>query len=147
MPNSNFFGWTFPDDTQDPYFDTIRAFFSQQDESVFALLNSASNIIIPPSAVAWSPSFHQLTWNADFEIPLMKSGFSLKVKFGPDGINRFATINDGQRLIVTVPTTSTGEVTANFAVVDGIVTGRNGLFTVGFCRGLNFYANFPQVYT
>jgi|SRR6185295_2567547 len=146
MIDTPYFGWPYPEENDDPYFDEIAAFFVSQDDTVFGLMNTMANIIIPPSGVNWNPLSMTLTWNADFEIPLMATGFSLFVKYGPDQANRTAVLGDGGRLIVVVPRTSTGNVTANFSVVHGVVPIQTGLFTVGFCRGTHFYANFPQVF-
>jgi hypothetical protein len=143
---TRFLKWNFPDENQDPFFDLISAFYAQQDAAVFSLLNTAANIVIPPSIVSWDQNTGTLTWNSDFEVPLMKSGFSLFVKFGPDAINRQAVMNDGDRLVVVAPNESGGTVNANFAVVSGAVAIQQGLFTVGFRRGNRFYGNFPQVF-
>lgn len=147
MLTTNFFKWTYPEENDDPHFDVLQGFFVQQDETVFGLTNTACNIIIPPPTVSWNPGTKVLSWDDDFEIPLMSIGFSLKVKYGPDGVSRTATFSDGDRMIVTVPRTASGSVTANFALVNGAMTIANGIYTVGFCRGSKFYANLPQVFT
>lgn len=138
--------WEFPEENDDPYYEKIHTFFDQIDQATFALQNSASNVICPPSSVSWNGLAHTLTWNDDFIIPLMKSGFYLKVQYGPDGVSRSATFVPGQRLVVVIPVTSSGELTANFQVVNSKVAIEHGLFTVGFCYGNRFYANFPQVF-
>lgn len=147
MLTTPFLKWPYPEDNDDPYFEVIDGLFKAQDDSVFGLLNTAGNIIIPPSSVLWNSGTSTLTWNNDFEIPIMSVGFSLSVQFGPDNVNRSATLQDGDRMIVTVPRTSTGAVSANFGVVNGAVSLVSGLFTVGFRRGSRFYANFPQIFT
>jgi hypothetical protein len=147
MIDTKYLGWSYPSENDDPYFDIIQGFFDQQDDTVFGLMNTAANIIIPPPTVTWASGTHTLTWDDDFEIPIMSAGFSLKVQYGPDGVTRSATFAEGQRMIVVVPRISSGEVTANFSVVGGGLTAESGLFTVGFCRNSKFYANFPQVYT
>jgi len=147
MLETKYFSWTYPEENDDPHFETLEGFFQQQDDTTFGLMNTACNIIIPPTSVVWNGGTKTLTWNDDFEIPLMQAGFSLKIKYGPDGLTRSATFSDGDRMIVSVPRTSSGEVTANFALVNGSTSINSGLFTVGFCRGSLFYANLPQVFT
>ena len=147
MINTPYHQWSHPEENDDPYYDIIADFFIEQDDTTFGLMNTASNIIIPPDIVSWNPIAHMLTWNNDFVIPLMSVGFNLNIQFGPDGLTRAATFAEGDRMIVVVPRTSTGTITANFSLVNGAVNIQNGLFTVGFCRGYKFYANFPQVFT
>jgi hypothetical protein len=147
MSSTPYFKWNYPDDTLEPYFDIISAFYTQQDNGVFALMNTAANIIIPPSTINWNPFTLTLSWVGSFQIPLMSSGFILNIPFGPDGVNSSVSFQNGSRLIITVPSTSGGAVTANFGLVHGAVSITDGLYTVGFCSGTKFYANFPQVYS
>lgn len=147
MRETPFFGWTYPDENEDPYDDNITSFYAQQEDTVFGLMNTAANLIIPPSTISWNPFTLTLTWNADFEFPLMSVAFSFFVQYGPDGLNRTATFIDGSRLVCTVPRTASQNLYGNFSVITSTPVLTSGLFTVGFCRGNKFYANFPQVYT
>lgn len=147
MSSTNYLNWEFPDENEDPYYEKISEFYTNIDDATFGLINTACNIVIPAPTISWVAGTRTLSWTGDFEIPLMKLGFSLKVQFGPDGINKSVSFLDGERLIVVVPRSSGGNVVANFQKVSGNFAISHGLFTVGFCRGSAFYANFPQVYT
>lgn len=147
MSDTQFFKWTFPDENEDPHYEKLSNFFQLQENGIFGLLNTVGNIIIPPAGLSWNSGTKTLSWSGYFEIPLLASGFSLQVPYGPDGVNSSVSFLDGERLIVTVPFTSTGVVTANFAKSSGVQILSSNLFIVGFCRGSNFYGNFPQVYT
>jgi hypothetical protein len=146
MLNTTYLGWSYPSDNDDPYFDVIQGFFEQQDDCVFGLMNTACNVIIPADGVTWDRISNTLSWSGSFEIPLMSVGFSLFIPFGPDGQTPKVQVLEGQRLIVTVPRISSGQVTGQFSVATGGLSAQSGLLTVGFCRNSKFYANFPQVY-
>ena len=147
MSKTRFLEWEFPSENEDPYFEKISELYSKIDDATFGVINTACNLIIPAPSITWVGGTKTLTWTGDFEVPLMRLGFSLKVQYGPDGVNKSVQFLDGERLIIVVPRTSGSNVTANFQKVSGNFAISHGLFTVGFCRGSAFYANFPQVYT
>lgn len=148
MPDTTYLKMTYPEENKDPHYDDLVALYGAIDERIYGLLNTTGNIIVPADGLSWNPGTKTLSWTGEFEIVIVKSGFSLKIPFGPDGINKSVTFLDGERLIVTVPSTSGGEVTANLAKISGAINTINpGLLILGFCRGTSFYANFPQVYT
>lgn len=146
MPETKFLEWNYPEENEDPHFEKLSAFFASIDDGLFGVMNSAGNVIIPPDTIVWNGLARSLSWTGYFEIPMMSIGFSLRVQFGPDGVNKVANFNDGDRLVITVPRSISGNVDANFQVVSGAVAIEHGLLTVGFCRNNKFYANFPQVY-
>lgn len=146
MPQTPYTGWNYPEENQDPHYDTLQTFFNEQDDTVYGLMNSAANIILPPGSMAWAQltAGGTLSWTGNFEIPLL-CGFSLYIQFAPDGVSKSVTLNDGDRLVVSVPRTASGIVNANFKVVNGAVTFENGLITVGFVRGNKFHHNLSSV--
>lgn len=154
MGQTKYFGMDYPDENQDPYFDRIQNFFMQMDENLFALATVAQpmlgggvvtlvNISVPPN-----PYIGQLTWTQDFEMIIPASGFSFFVKFGPDQLNRTITLNDGDRVIVTVPFISSQNINANLSVISGPITSQaqQGLFTLGIYRAGVFYSNLPRTF-
>jgi hypothetical protein len=147
MAASKLTGLPIPSEDKDPWYDDYVEFVNQVDNQFYGLLSSACHIIVPPTLVDWHAGTGRFSWNDDFRIPILGSGFILNVKFGPDGINRYADLNDGDKLIVTIPITSAGNTVANFQVVSGKVNWANGLFVFGMRMGNNFYANIPTVFT
>jgi hypothetical protein len=143
MPNTRWFGWTYADDNEEPYFEKEENFKVAQDSSLFATYNTALNVVIPPSSVTWSGV--RLQWNADFEIPLIAIGYSAYIQFAPDGVSRYVDLNDGDRLYCVVPNTASTNLFLNFKVASGAVTERDGFMTIGFRRGARFCANWSTV--
>lgn len=144
MPSTKFLGWTYPDENVDPHFDILESFYKRQDISVYSLLNTANNIIIPPSSVSWNNLTKTLTWSGYFEIPIMSTGFTFKIFNGPDNLTPSITFNDGERMVITIPSSISENTTSYFRKTNGAVTVSDGLITIGFCRGDKFFANFPQ---
>jgi len=152
MPESTHYKWGFPEEDTDPWFDDHSDFINRVDASTFALQASCANILIPANNIAWQffygPNYGRLTWDDDFQVPILGSGFFLNISFGPDGQNRFMDLFDGDRVIITIPRTSTGNVLAGkFEISKSKLDARDGLFTVGFSKNNKFYANFPQIFT
>lgn len=145
MPNTKFWNWTYPEDNEEPYFEKEEGFKTSTDSAVYSILNTASNIIIPPATISWDSMTKVLSWTGQFEIPLMSIGYSLLIPFGPDGLTASVTMNDGDRLYVVVPNTASGNVSTNLKIAVGKVTTEEGVITVGYCKNGNFYANFANV--
>lgn len=143
MPESLFFKTPYPSEDTDPWTDEFANFVQQLDNQIFGLLSTAGNILIPPTSVTFNPSNGRLQWNADFEMPILASNFFLKIQFGPDGVNRFIDLADGDKLIVTVPLNASQNINANFGKITGRVTPVAGLFIAGLRRGNSFYLNLP----
>lgn len=154
MGQTTYFGMDYPDENQDPYFDRIENFFMQIDQNFFAMttLNqpmlgggvvSLTNLSVPPN-----PYVGQLIWTQDFEMMIPASGFSFFVKFGPDGLTRSVILNDGDRLIVTIPYISSANISANFTKISGPITSQpqTGLWTLGIYRAGVFYSNLPKTF-
>lgn len=146
LTQTPYFKWQIPDENEDPHFDKLVTLFQNIDDAVFGLINTAGNVCIPAAGLAWNPFTFVLSWTGQFEIPLVATGFSLLIPFGPDGVTKQITLADGDRVIATVPRTAGAHVTANLSKVSAPPTLAAGLFTIGYCRGTNFYGNFPQTF-
>jgi hypothetical protein len=152
MPDTNFLGMTFPDENDDPWFDKIAGFFTQVDAQLYGMIATNQPLMgggvvsLAPQTV--SPPTAILSWTADFEILIPGSGSYLTIPFGPDQANRSIELVDGDRVIVTIPNTSTGAVTAYINKVNGALskTAANlqGLLTIGVYRNGIFYHNLPR---
>lgn len=142
MNSTKWFQWVYPDDNQEPYFEKEEAFKQVQDASLFAVYNTALNIILPPSLVTWSGV--RLQWNGDFEIPLVDIGYSVLLRYAPDGVNQYVDLNDGDRLYAVIPNTSASNLVMNFKVGSGRIADRDGFVTFGFRRGSRFFANWAS---
>jgi len=143
MPESIFFKTPYPNEDTDPWTDEFANFVQQLDNQIFGLLSSAGSVLIPPTTITFNPSNGRLEWNDDFEMPILGSSFFLKIKYGPDGVNRWIDLADGDKLIVTVPLTSSENINANFGKISGKVNPFAGLFIAGVRRGASVYLNLP----
>ena len=146
MPNTNFFGFQFPDENEDPHYEKLASFFAQLDQGLFSsvVVGAGSNIIMNQGTVDFnmiSLTVGRLTWTEDFEIPIMGSGFYCKGKYGPDGVNRQIDLVAGDRVVMDVPLSSIGDINVNLRKINGKVPAQLGLYTVGFMRGQQFFSN------
>ena len=153
MAQTKFIGMSFPDEDLDPYYDAIQSFFGQIDQNLYALM-AIQQPILGGGNVTWqttsvNPFTGILSWTSNFEIMIPGSGFYLEVVFGPDHASRQIMLNDGDRVIVTVPVVSATNVNANFSVVNGVLSPVNlaGVYTFGIYRGGVFYANLPKTFS
>lgn len=147
MADTKFFEWTYPEETEDPYYEKIVSFFSQIDDQAFAMMNTAANIVIPPETLSWDSSTNTLSWDTYFEVPLMGIGFTVKAEYGPDAVTKSVVVPDGYRVTLVIPNTASGNTSVLLGVVGGAVSVEHGLITLGFARGTRFYANLPQEIT
>lgn len=147
MPDTKYFEWSYPTETEDPYYEKISTFFTRIDDQAFAMMNTAANIIIPPTTLSWNFVTNTLSWDTFFEVPLMSIGFTVKAEFAPDGISKSLVVPDGYRVTLLIPNTAGGNTSVLIGKVTGAVNVEHGLITLGFARGNKFYANLPQVFT
>lgn len=140
-------GIPYPSENDDPWFQGFQMFVDDVDVKHMALFSSVSNILIPPPSVLWNGSSGQLTWDDDFVMPILSSGFLFSIQFGPDQVTRMLTLNDGDKVIITAPYASAKNTTANFSVISGKVSYAPGLFIFGMRYGTRFICNIPQVFT
>lgn len=140
--NTKFWNFNFPNEDEDPWYDGFVEYGEQNDKAMFGLLSSAAGLIVSPN-ITWNGGTGRLSWDADFLMPILGSGFLLEIKYGPDGVNRWIDLNDGDKVIVTCPVISSANVSANFSKVSGKMNPSIGLFVFGFRHGINFYANLP----
>ena len=145
MSNESFWGWSYPNEDDDPWFEGFEEFVTRVGETSFGLLSIASNVIIPPDTVAFSAATGKLTWSGQFEIQILKSGYFLQIDYGPDQTTREIDLVNGDRVYVVLPNTSTANMVGYLAKVNGAVTARNGLLTIGMRKNDKFYANFPTI--
>jgi len=145
MATSDLTNIPYPDEDQDPFYDTFVDFVTDVDIKFYGLLQSVGNIIIPAPSINWD-GVGVLTWTGDFIMPILKTNFQLAVRFGPDGQTRSMTLNDGDKVVIVAPVTSSENIVANFLVVPGAVAYQAGLFVFGMRVGTRFYANLPQTF-
>lgn len=143
MGSTRFFNTPYPNEDADPWFEDFQQYTEQIDNQIFGLLSTAGSILIPPSSISFNPSLGRLTWNDDFVMPILGSTHFLNIKFGPDNTNRWIDLNDGDKIIVSVPLASSENINANFAKISGRVVPTAGLFIAGIRRGFNVYMNLP----
>ena len=138
--------WPLPDENKDPWFQDFIDLLKEIDANSCALLNTAGNIIIPLGTVSWNASFKEVTWTDDFLIPLQASGYFLRVKFGPDQSTRKIFIDNGERLIIKVPNTSSEEVIGYVDKMSGAGEACDPtILTLGFIYDNKLFANLPTV--
>jgi hypothetical protein len=152
MADTNFLGMTYPDENQDPYFDVISSFYADIDSRMYGLIAIQQPLLgggfIGFTNQSFNPFVGVLTWTENFEILIPGSGVYLQVPYGPDQSTRSIQLFDGDRVIISVPNTSTGEVTGYINKINGALTkdvvNLQGLYTVGIYRGGVFYSNLPK---
>lgn len=142
MPDTRFWKWTYPEDNEEPYFEKEENFKLSVDSATYSLMNTASNIIIPPTSIMWAGGI--LSWVGQFEIPLMSIGYSVTVPFGPDNINTSVALSDGDRIYAVIPNTASTNIVVQMKKVSGKVPVEEGIITIGYCKNGNFYGNFAQ---
>jgi hypothetical protein len=154
MAETTYFDMTYPDENEDPYFDSISSFFTQLDQNLFAfqaigqpILGGGAvictNLTVPPN-----PYTAQLTWSQPFEFIIPGSGFSFYIPYGPDNATASILLEDGDRIIVAVPYISSQNITGFFKKINGatVTQPQQGLFTLGVYRAGMFYSNIPVTF-
>lgn len=145
MEITTFMNWPIPDENKDPWYKDFVDLVKEFDSSVGALLNTAGNLIIPLGTVTWNASFKEVTWTDDFLIPIVQSGFYLRIKYGPDLATRKIFIDNGERLIIRVPTTSAQELEGFIDKVSGSQVLDPTIFTLGFIHSNKLFIKLPTV--
>lgn len=130
----------YPDEKEDPFFDSFQSMINDMDDKFYGLLSSACNVVVSPN-ITWNASGSLLTWDDDFIIPILSTNRKLIVRYGPDLVSRSATVNDGDKLIITVPRSSAQDVIANLQIVSVSIPWQNGLFVLGMRSGNGLYMN------
>ena len=148
MSSTNLCNIPYPNENDDPYMDGFNSMMTWFDNTNFALLNTVANVLIPPSNLLWDASSGILTWDTDFILPILSSGFQFAIRYGPDAATRMLKLDDGDIVVVTAPFTSASNIVGNFSVIkSGKLAYQQGLFIFGMRYGTRFVANIPQVFT
>lgn len=136
-----------PSESDDPYFSGFSYMVSDIDSKIAALTSAAANVIIPPAAMSWNASSGVFSWTGEFVIPIFLAGYNLHIPYGPDKVTSQLILNDGDKVIVTMPYSSGQDVYANFSVITGKVNWSNGIFVFGMRYGNRFISRISQVFT
>jgi hypothetical protein len=145
MPVTPLLSINYPSENSDPFFMEFQQMLLEIEEKIYGLMSSASNILITPPTISYNTGLGLLTWDDDFLIQILNTGFFLRVQFGPDLATRQIALNEGDRVVVEVPLSSSQEVTGNFRAINGVFPKSANLFTLGMRRNNKFYANLPTV--
>lgn len=153
---TKFYNLPFPDENQDPYFETQEQFYNFQDQTMYGLLAAQQPIVgggfigFTNLSIFPSPFIGQLTWTDDFHFLIPGSSFMLNINYGPDNATRVATLNEGDRIYCNIPLTAAMDVTTNFKIINGPITidrvQLQGFFTLGVYRAGQFFSNLPRVF-
>jgi len=138
---SDFTKIPYPEEKEDPFFESFQSMVKSIDSKIYGLLASAGNIVIPPNNINWDASQSLLTWDSDFIVPILSTNRKLFVRFGPDQITRTAIIADGEKLIIVAKLTSNEDIVANLQVISNEVPWEDGLFILGMRSGNGLYMN------
>lgn len=115
MAKTTFLGIDYPDENQDPFYESYEAQMQQMDQIIF-MQKVMNNLFLSGGGTrTWNGGSGSFSWSADFVIPVFHWGKKINVQFGPDNMNRFVAIPDGSALVVTIPFVMNENITVNFA--------------------------------
>lgn len=128
---------SYPNEDQDPHFTTLVDFYNQND---LIMWNNKlrSNFILAGGGTRAFGGTGLLQWTSNFAIKHLTTGFIIEYAFGPDGINREASILDGQILYGEFPSSTSENQQRNLFVADKLDK-ENKYFVLGWRYGSSFY--------
>ena len=122
----------YPDENQDPFYDSFTAFAESVDQSLFAAQEDRNIIFSGGGTLTFDSGASTLTWSADFQFTAAETGFSWSVSAGT-----LAGISDGKLVAVTLVRNPTSNVVCTMATYDSIPI-NNDKLVIGVRRGTTF---------
>lgn len=122
----------YPGENSNPFWEQWRGLMNQIDAELH--LRQLMSNMIPDGGgtITFNSGSNLMTWTADFVVPLFHWGFSLNLVFGPDDSTRNANIQNGQALIVTVPSSLNANRDLNMTVVSQLTTTANNQWVLAW---------------
>jgi len=128
-----------PEEDADPFFDDFEAMIQRIDILTHHLKLAKNFFVVGGGTVAWNSGTGVLSWTADFSIPILHYGYSLKIQYGPDNTNRVAAIPDGSCLVVDIPSALQADQTVNAVVTTQLTPLSDTQFVIGYRYGTSLY--------
>jgi hypothetical protein len=138
MPNTILLGHTYPNENQDPYYESQVGFFNQNDVTMWNNRLRTWMILAGGGSYTWNPVTGSLLWTSNFAIKNANSGFIVEYVYGTDGLTREAVINEGQMLYGEFGSQITANQTKNLLVADKL-SNIDNIFVLAWRYGANLY--------
>lgn len=146
MPDTSRFKMSFPSENEDPHYEGLVNFFEEIDANLYANYSlhqpvSGGGEI---SLVALNSNTSRLSWTEDFEFPVLGSGKSIKLRYGPDGVSRHIDLTNGDRVVFDIALSSAGDIVQNLYKLNGIISADVAqiplLYTLGIFKNGQFFS-------
>jgi len=136
--NTVFNNWTFPEEFEDPFFNTFQNMIGAIDSAFHSEKVLRQTILGGGGTILWTAG-GGLSWGADFTVPIFTSGLKVTLAFGPDNQTRVAVIEDGEFLHAIVPTAISENVTINMLTASKILATEQRALIIGWRDGNTLY--------
>lgn len=141
MPKTLLNEFTFPAEDQDPYFKTISSFYGQLDTAVWNNRLRSNLIIAGGGTLSWNSGTGLLSWTSDFGLKHLSSGFLIEYVYGPDNVNREASILEGQILYGKFASSISESQKRNLFVADSLPAGEDNIVLAWRYSGNLYFQN------
>jgi hypothetical protein len=119
---TTYMNFTIPSENEDPFWESFVQMTRDLDKSSFMRRLKENMFIGDGGTVTFSSITGLLQWTTNFIIPIPHFGLKVSVVYGPDNLNRRASLADGSMLLIDVPYTMTANVTTNFRLATQLNT-------------------------
>lgn len=135
---STFLRIPYPEENQDPFWDTWKSFVQELDKHVYMAKVKSNLMLLGGGTVTFDSGTGVLEWTEDFTIPYLETGYKLVVSYGPTDGFRQATLSDGEILYVEIPYAMAQDVTVQ-CYVASTLDGASDKWVLGVRSGDHFY--------
>ena len=138
MANTTFNNFPFPNEGQDPHYQTLKSYYNMNDQLMYNNKLRSYFILAGGGSLSFSSSTGLFTWTEDLVVKDAISGYLNVIKYGTDGLTREANLQDGQMIYIEFPTQITSNRELNAKVADSL-NENNNFFVFGFRYDVKLY--------
>lgn len=136
---SQFLGIPYPSEECDPFYDQFEGMILTQEQILFYNKMFGNMFLTGGGTRTWIVGSSSLTWTSDFIVPVPHWGRKITIPYGPDGLTRSATLQDGQALVIKPPMSLSANIALNFQVASQLNVTEHNNFVCGIRIGNAVY--------
>lgn len=139
VEQSTFLKIPYPSEKENPFYDPYVAQIEAMDTIMLMSKIQANVFVGGGGTITFTPGTSSLTWTSDLIVPIFHYGKKITIQFGPDNLNRQATIPDGYAIVVEIPYAMADNVVLPMKLIPQLTPANHQQCVIGWRYGNKVY--------
>jgi hypothetical protein len=136
---TSFLKFPIPGEDSDPFYDQFVELIRAIESRVFMNDLIKNFFLTKGGTLTWNSGTGIFTWTEDFEVPVFFYGKKMFLRYGPDAATRALALQDGQAIIVEIPSVIGTDTVLNLNVVSQLDVNKANQWVIAFRNGSNLH--------